>query len=69
MDWINDKVYWADKDLNAIFVYDLNSKNTSKVRDIPDSNPTKLKIFPKLHGSRQGLNLSVIAVYFITFRL
>lgn len=67
VDWINDKVYWADKVLKAIYMYDLNSKGTSMVRDIPDSNPTKLKIFPQLHGRQACLTLAVLCVVLYSF--
>ena len=48
VDWINDKVYWSDKTLEAVFAYDLNTKKTEKVISLPaNSNPRKLKIFPQ----------------------
>ena len=48
VDWINDKVYWADRDLKSIFVYDLNTQQTSKFTDINgDGIPTKLRILPQ----------------------
>ena len=48
VDWINDMVYWVDDYLKAIYVYDMNSKETSLVLQLEDtSEPLKLKVFPQ----------------------
>ncbi len=47
VDWINDKVYWADRKSKAIHFYDLRTKVEGEVRKIPDSLPGKIKIFPE----------------------
>lgn len=51
VDWINDKVYWADSYLKGIYEYDLKTKLVSSVFQLdPDSIPSKLKIFPQTNN-------------------
>jgi hypothetical protein len=52
VDWINDKIYWVDGDYDAIYKYDLITRETKKVRDLSNSIPLKLKIFPQANDSR-----------------
>lgn len=48
VDWMNDKVYWSDKQLKAIYSYDLDTGVTSKVVTLnTESIPSKLKIYPQ----------------------
>ena len=51
VDWINDKVYWADSTSDTISFYDLHTKMEGKVANIPpNSIPGKIKIFPQIDG-------------------
>lgn len=53
VDWIKDKLYWVDRKNNAIYVYNLNTKETNKILDLPTySSPNNLRIFPRSNQSR-----------------
>jgi len=47
VDWINDKLYWTDRDLGKIQVYDLATGEQSTVIDCdPDNKVLGLSIYP-----------------------